>query len=292
MRLTAPAKINLTLEVTGVEANGYHTLDTLFAWLELHDSLTIEKASETTLEMEADGVDTSLVTADENNLVLKALRALEAHAGRALPTRFRLTKRIPAGGGLGGGSADAAAALVGLPRLHGVEVSSEQLQAMAARLGADVAFGLRGGFARGTRYGDVLEQLALPSELGQATLVLLAPGFPCPTPIVYGAWDQTPSRVAQGASERFLGAPSGSRLAEIRNDLQAPAESLFPLLTELRAEMEGCGLQAVTLSGSGSTLFGFWTGEGSLEGIVERLSGRGKVMVTRLRAEERDELDV
>lgn len=291
MRLSAPAKINLTLEVTGVEANGFHTLDTLFAWLDLHDSLEIEQAAETLLEVEGEGVDTSLVTADEDNLVLKALRALEGHAGRPLPTRFRLTKRIPAGGGLGGGSADAAAALVGLPRLHQIEIAPEQLQTLAARLGADVAFGLRGGFARGLRYGDQLSQLSLPTELADATLVLLAPGFPCPTPIVYRAWDQMPSRVARGASERFLKAAPGGRLSEIRNDLQAPAESLYPILTELRLEMEQAGLSAVTLSGSGSTLFGFWSGEGPPQAAVERLSGRGKVMVTRLRAKERDESD-
>lgn len=289
MRLQAPAKINLTLEVTGVEANGYHTLDTLFAWLELHDSLELSLAAETVLEVEAEGVDTSLVTSDEDNLVLKALRALEAYVGRALPTRIRLTKRIPAGGGLGGGSADAAAALVGLPVLHGVAVPAEQLQAIAARLGADVAFGLRGGFARGRRYGDLLEPLPLPADLRERTLVLLAPGFPCPTPAVYRAWDSQPSRVARGASDRFLEADAGARLGCISNDLQAPAEALYPDLVRVRTAMVQAGLQAVTVSGSGSTLFGFWAGDDSLHELEHVLSPWGKVIVTKLRAEERDE---
>lgn len=287
MRVEAPAKINLTLEVTGVESNGYHTLDTLFAWLDLHDTLELEPACVTSLEMISDGADLSRVEEDEDNLVLKALRALESVAGRPLPTSFRLTKRIPAGGGLGGGSADAAAALVGLRALHGLEIEDGALHSIAAGLGADVAFGLRGGFARGRRYGDELTQLELPEELQVRELILLAPGFACPTPEVYRAWDAQPSGSAAGATERFLAASGPACLGEIQNDLEPAACRLYPRLVQLRARMIEAGLEAVTLSGSGSTLFGFVPLEGSAVPYENTLADLGRVIRTTLRKGER-----
>lgn len=287
MKLQAPAKINLTLEITGVESNGYHTLDTLFAWLELHDTLELEPAQTSSLEMKSEGVDLERVVADEENLVLKALRRLETAVGRPLPTTFRLNKRIPAGGGLGGGSADAAAALIGLRELHRLELSDQELHDLAAQLGADVAFGLRGGFARGRRYGDELTQLELPEELLERELILLAPGFACPTPRVYRAWDQAPSRLASGATERFLASSGAARLAEIQNDLEPAACRLYPKLTELKQVMRQAGLEAVTLSGSGSTLFGFVPLGSSGEVFESTLAEHAAVIRTSLRKSPR-----
>lgn len=285
--LEAPAKINLTLEITGVEANGYHTLDTLFVWLDLHDTLELSKGVETSLEMTSDGADLSRVESDESNLVLRALRALEALSGRDLPTCFRLTKRIPAGGGLGGGSADAAAALVGLRYLHGLDVNDQELHTVASRLGADVAFGLRGGFARGERYGDLLTPLTFPADLEECRLLLLAPGFPCPTPEVYRSWDAEPSRGAHGATDRFLNAAAGERISQISNDLEAAAVRLYPDLAGLKSRMQQAGLEGVTLSGSGSTLFGFLPKGESSEAVENALSGAGRLVWTRLRKDER-----
>ena len=289
VHIKAPAKINLTLEVRGIEPNGYHTLDTLFAWLELHDTLELAHSESTTLEVRADDVDTTLVTSDENNLVLKALRALETSVGHPLPTRIELTKRIPAGGGLGGGSADAAAALLGLRNLHGLDIDHVSLHSLAAKLGADVAFGLVGGLARGTRYGDELQPLPLPNDLQNRQLVLLAPGFPCPTPEVYRAWDGNPEKPAQGATGRFLAASPPDRLRHVVNDLQPAAERLFPQLVSLRQKMREAGLEAACLSGSGSTLFGFIPEDRSLGEIEGKLQGLGKVMFSTLRGQGRRE---
>lgn len=287
VHIEAPAKINLTLEVTGVEPNGYHTLDTLFVWLELHDTLRLAHSESTTLEVQADDVDTTLVTSDENNLVLKALRALETKVGHPLPTRIELTKRIPAGGGLGGGSADAAAALLGLRELHGLDIDHVSLHGLAAKLGADVAFGLVGGLARGTRYGDELQTLPLPDDLQNRQLVLLAPGFPCPTPEIYKAWDGNPERPARGATERFLAASPPERMGHVANDLQPAAERLFPQLVGLRQKLREAGLEGACLSGSGSTLFGFLPEGGSLGEIEGKLQGLGKVIPSKLRGQGR-----
>lgn len=258
MIVGAPAKINLTLEVTGIESNGYHTLDTIFAWLELEDRLEIKASASTSLEMVGDGVSTAHIEMDESNLILKALRAVEKVAQRELPTEIQVLKRIPAGGGLGGGSADAAATLVGLNEVHQLGLSVEQLLKLAAPLGADVSFGLVGGMARGTRYGDVLQPLPLDQDLLRRDLVLVLPNVSCPTPQVYGLWDEDPSRVAQGSSERFLSCGDGvERLNHIANDLEEPAFCLYPRLRELKGKMMEAGLEGVCLSGSGSTLFGF-----------------------------------
>lgn len=288
MIVEAPAKINLTLEVTGVEPNGYHTLDTLFVWLELHDTLDLRRAEKTTLEVRSDGVDTTLVTSDESNLVLRALRALEAEVQRPLPTRVELTKRIPAGGGMGGGSADAAAVLIGLRDLYELDLNLARLHLIAFDLGADVGFGLHGGFARGRGYGNNLSGQALPVDLENRQLVLLCPGFPCPTPAVYRSWDQEPLTPAEGATDRFLKAPATRRLEYVLNDLQPAAERLFPDLANLRQEMIGVGLEGVCLSGSGSTLFGFVPEHGSAEEIEGKLQGLGKVIVTKLRGHGRE----
>ncbi len=285
--LEAPAKINLTLEVTGVEENGYHTLDTLFVWLDLHDTLELSKGAATSLEMLSDGADLSRVESDESNLVLRALRAVEKLSGCELPTRFRLTKRIPAGGGLGGGSADAAAALVGLRSLHELEISDQELHSVASRLGADVAFGLRGGFARGQRYGDLLTPLEFPADLEGRSLLLLAPGFPCPTPDVYKSWDAEPSQAARGATDRFLGAVGPERVEQIANDLEPAAFRLYGDLADLKRQMQQAGLEGVALSGSGSTLFGFLPIGESPEPVEKALSGAGRLVWTRLRKEKR-----
>ena len=291
MRVGAPAKVNLTLEVTGVEENGYHTLDTVFCWLALEDELTLEKADKTTLKMSSEGVSTELVTTDQDNLVLKAHKALEKAVEHELPTSFQLLKRIPAGGGLGGGSADAAACLFGLNKLYDLGLGQEELLRVARPLGADVSFGLVGGAARGTRYGDILESLSFPRELAALQVVLVLPGFPCPTPKVYSLWDENPSRVARGSSERFLSSTDrGVQLQEIANDLEEPAFRLHPDLRILKRAMGDAGLLGVCLSGSGSTLFGFLPEGGDLESVRQTLAMQNVgVLGTTLKEERRFE---
>lgn len=291
MKVQAPAKLNLTLEVTGVEENGYHTLDTLFCWLDLEDDLHLEPSDTTSLELVSAGVSTESVTTGDDNLVLRAHRAICRKVGLELKTRFRLVKRIPAGGGLGGGSADAAACLVGLNELYELGLSPSELLEMARPLGADVAFGLVGGLARGVRYGDWLEEIEFPSALRESRVVLVFPGIACPTPEVYKLWDRHRSDVARGASGRFLAAHSlDGYLASMANDLEEPAFRLHPSLRTLKASMIEAGLQGVCLSGSGSTMFGFLRQEGDFEWVRQAVGVDGfKVVETRLREARRFE---
>ncbi|MGH2929644.1 MAG: 4-(cytidine 5'-diphospho)-2-C-methyl-D-erythritol kinase, partial [Solirubrobacteraceae bacterium] len=156
----------------GRRADGEHDLLTRFQALDVHDLLLAARADETTLE---GGV--------ADDLVLRAHRALERRAGRLLPVRFRLFKRIPVGAGLGGGSSDAAAALRAVSRLYDLDWD---LRPIAAELGADVAFFLRGGSMEGRGRGDRL--LEVPPPPGW--LAVAWPGFGLSTGAVYGAWDQ------------------------------------------------------------------------------------------------------
>lgn len=168
----AHAKLNLDLAVLGRRPDGQHEIRTRFQAISLHDLLVVEPAGVTHLE---GGV--------ADDLVLRAQRALAEAAGRELPARLRLVKRIPVGAGLGGGSADAAAALRGLSRVHGL---SCDLRPIAARLGADVPFLLYGGAAVGTGLGERLQPV-LPDTGWYA---LAWPGFPVSTADVYRRWDE------------------------------------------------------------------------------------------------------
>jgi 4-diphosphocytidyl-2-C-methyl-D-erythritol kinase len=220
----APAKLTLSLLITGVRQDGYHLLDAEMVSIDLADELTFTAGD----GLEVLAPSGSRVPGGDANLITRALRALERRA------HVRLVKRIPIGAGLGGGSSDAAAVL----RWAGcsdVEV--------AASLGADVPFCLRGGRARVTGIGEVLEPL--PFE--ERTFTVLIPPFGCATPDVYRAWDE-------------LGGPKG----DAGNDLEAAALAVEPRLGEWRDRLaDGTGVRP-SLAGSGSTWFvpGEFPGDG------------------------------
>lgn len=169
--LPAHAKVNLDLAVVGRRPDGYHEVRTTLQAISLHDLLTVERAESTTL-----------VGGVQDDLVLRAHRALELAEGRRLPARFQLVKRIPAGAGLGGGSSDAAAALRALHRLYGLD---RDLLEIAAGLGADVPFFLAGGAAVATGLGERLS----PLRPFQGWYALAWPGLHLSTADVYRGWD-------------------------------------------------------------------------------------------------------
>ena len=219
LALPAHAKLNLELTVTGRLEGGEHSIDTIFQAISLHDVLELEVADETSLEVIAGDAPSG-----PENLVLRAAAELERAAGRSLPARFRLLKRIPTGAGLGGGSSDAATALRGLERLYGLKVD---LGPVAARLGADVAFFLKGGAARGQGRGELLT--SLPTSRGAYALAW--PGFAVSTAAVYRAWDEVGG--------------------EGRNQLARAAFKVEPRLVEFAARLG----ERWQLTGSGGAFF-------------------------------------
>lgn len=251
--IKSPAKINLTLEVLGDLPGGYHQLDTVFATLDLADELRWRYAPKTQLVLL--GTPSGMAVSEgEDNLVIQALRALEVACGRELSLYIELKKKIPAGGGLGGGSSNAAALLYGVNESHELGLTGEKLLELAATLGADVAFGIRGGIARGSQRGEQLQ--ALPALAKPASLILVIPPFPCPTGEVYRAWDRTSPQPARGRSQKLVDVlekgqkPNWADL--LGNDLEAAAFEVQPQLAEIANALKPLG--PVLLCGSGSTL--------------------------------------
>ena len=189
MKVFASAKVNLGLRVLGTRADGFHALDSVVALLGFGDDVELEQAETTTLETVDDGVGLGALPTDiERNLAVRAVRLLEREVGRPLPTRIRITKRIPLGGGLGGGSTDAAAVLRGMNDLWALGLSRERLCALGAELGSDVPLFLLDGTVRMTGRGETVERLPMDGA-PPLWLVLANDGSHCPTPQVYGAWD-------------------------------------------------------------------------------------------------------
>lgn len=236
-RVRAPAKLTLTLRVTGRRPDGYHDLDALAVSLsDPADDLEITPgAGPSRIEVTgaADGV-----PASQDNLALAAARL----AG--VPCRIRLHKRIPAGGGLGGGSADAAAVL----RTLGIRDP-----ALAARLGSDVPFCLHGGPARLRGRGEELEPVALPAL---PPVVVVHPGFALATPAVYRAWDALGGPAGTPVPAPAALAASGDELV---NDLEPAAWHLAPQLAALARSLPRPGPTRYLLAGSGSCLWAFAT---------------------------------
>jgi len=260
--LEAFAKVNRSLLVLGKRPDGFHELDTLFQTIDLSDELLFEEDDRLTLSVAGEEI-----PADGTNLVLRAARALSERTGPAPGARIRLVKRIPVGAGLGGGSADAAAALLGLNALWGLGLTREELGSVAASVGSDVAFFLFGGRARGTGRGERIEPLPdAPDE----SLVLLFPPFGMPTPDVYRSLDTSPLPVPPRRG------PAGKAPPD-RNDLEAAAERLRPELAALRASLRAAGASPARLSGSGSTVFGVFGSREEAHRAAESLDGRGGV---------------
>lgn len=253
--LPARAKLNLGLRIVGRRADGYHLLETLFHALELHDDLELQR-TQGPIALAVTAEDAALlVTAGPDNLVVRALTALLRHTRSSGGFAARLHKRIPPGGGLGGGSSDAAAALRLGNALLGSPLAIEELAVLAAGLGADVPFFLRGGSQWGRGIGDVLS----PADVAPQHFVLVVPPFGCPTSDVYrsfsfpAAWKGEPSGDTVHPIAVVDSTHGSSR--KYPNDLQTAAEAIRPELRILRQRVEVLVQREVAMTGSGSTLF-------------------------------------
>ncbi len=249
LRVQTPAKINLFLRVLGVRADGYHEIETLFQAIGLDDELIIAKrGTETTLQVPG-----FPELESEHNLVMRALRWLEAHTGRELIVCMTLRKKIPVAAGLGGGSSDAAAALKGLSLLFDVGLSDEELQCAALALGADVPFFLTGGTAVGEGIGERLTPVTLPLDY---ELILVNPGFPVSTRSIFREFSKNLTGKALEGRLRMRIRDGRSVEDLLVNDLQSVAEALHPQIREVRVRMEKAGIRKTLMSGSGPTVFG------------------------------------
>lgn len=269
--IVAHAKINLTLEALGRREDGYHEVATVMQTVSLADTLCFEEADQ--LELQCS--DPSLQT--EDNLVLRAARLLQRETGSDKGALIRLTKRIPAAAGLGSGSTDAAAALVGLSSLWGLGPGRERLAQLAAELGSDVAFFLHGGTALARGRGELVAPLP---PLPRRWMVLLSPAIP-PVPGKTGRLYSllTPSHFTSGQfAERLIahlgeGADLGPSL--LYNVFERVAFGFFSGLEDCRSRLLRAGAESVHLAGSGPALFALVRDEAEGEAILSGLRSEG-----------------
>ncbi len=255
LRLTARAKVNLYLHVVGRRGDGYHLLDSLVVFADLADSLEIRPSSELTLAVRgAFAADTGPV---EDNLVLRAARALREAAGMARRgAEIVLDKNIPAVAGLGGGSADAAAALDALARMWEVPGGAVDLPALAMEIGADVPVCLAGV---ASFVGGAGEELAPAPELPPAGLLLVNPGIQVATQAVFAARRGGFSPAGVFAGPIASVADLAALLAERDNDLTEAATRLAPAIGDVIDALAGLtGCRLARMSGSGATCFGLF----------------------------------
>jgi 4-diphosphocytidyl-2-C-methyl-D-erythritol kinase len=283
-----PAKINLQLAVGPLRADGYHGLVTVFHAISLFDEVTVEAAEVDSVTVAGEGADH--VPADGDNLALRAVRALraaiavrdgappdagpDAQAGVAVAIR----KRIPVAGGLAGGSADAAAALVACNALWQAELSQQELCGVAGQVGSDVAFAVLGGTAVGRGRGEQLSP-ALAAPATYHWVLAFADGH-LSTPAVYAALDRLrpdgPEPELDAELMAALRAGDASLLgAALGNDLQAPALTMFPALRKTLAAGREFGALGSLVSGSGPTCFFLARDERHATDISVALSGAG-----------------
>ena len=248
----APAKVNLYLHVVGRRADGYHLLDSLVVFADDGDAVTVAPSED--LRFTLTGPFAAEVPAGDDNLVVRAARALAAAAGRPPAASIRLDKRLPVASGVGGGSADAAAVLRALVRLWDVRIGEAALAKLALGLGADVPMCLH---RRPVFVGGIGEEITAAPALPACGLVLVNPRVPLPTPAVFKA-----RAGAFSAPARFAAAPADAAalaglLAERGNDLAMAAMTLVPAVGGALAALAMTpGVLLARMSGSGATCFG------------------------------------
>lgn len=259
--LPAPAKLNLFLHVTGRREDGYHTLQTVFALLDHGDTLHFAPAPTLSLRVDGDA------PVGDDNLVLRAARALQEYSGRRDGAALTLVKRLPAGGGVGGGSSNAATALLGLDHLWGLGLDLDQLAAIALDLGADVPVFVRGRSAWGEGVGERLQPVALEPRW----YLVLFPGCAVHTGKVFADPELTRN------TPRITMAAFRAGLA--RNDCEPVVRRLYP---EVGQALDWLGQHApARLTGTGGCVFAAFTEEASARAVLAQVPARWQAFVAR-----------
>ncbi len=254
-RFAAPAKLNLFLHVTGRRTDGYHLIQTAFRLIDLCDWITIAPRDDGAVRLES----TLPGVPAEQNLALRAARALKDATGVRAGAAISLDKRIPIGAGLGGGSSDAATTLIALNRLWGTGLSRADLASLAVGLGADVPFFVFGRNAFGEGIGEVLTAL----DLEPAWYVVLTPQVAVPTGEIFAAPELTRAAKPIKITAFFKGFG--------RNDLEPVVCARYPEVAKHLAWLRGFG--DARMSGSGSSVFAEFASEAEAQAVVARIPG-------------------
>jgi 4-diphosphocytidyl-2-C-methyl-D-erythritol kinase len=279
LHLSAPAKINLGLEVIRRRDDGFHDINTIFAAIDLRDELLLRPRADGRIVCRVTGNDA--LEDDDRNLCVRAARVLRDAAGGSeeLGLEIELTKRIPIGAGLGGGSSDAAAVLMGARRLWSVPVDDRELHRLALSLGSDVPFFLHGGVAEAESRGELLRPLELHLPW---SLLLVNPGIHVPTPWAYravGRVDERSQSDLRSILQRGLSEPDILR-SEMVNDFEEAVFAEHPRLQQIKDELYRSGALYAAMSGSGSTMLGLFANADTADDAARLFGGEWRV-VTR-----------
>lgn len=267
---TAFAKINLALHLRARRPDGYHELETIFAFTTFGDRLTVEPATVITLTVSGEFAGAAGNGTD--NLVLRAAHALAVASGMSAGAALTLDKHIPVAAGLGGGSADAAAALRLLSRLWGLDWSETRLAALAAGLGSDVPACVASQTCFGAGRGEMLAPW--PTSLSGTPVLLVNPRVAVPTGLVFAGWDQCDrGEIADGAP-----------LTALRNDMTSAAMGVAPVIADVLAALADTAPLLARMSGSGATCLALYADPAACDRAALAVVPHGWwQMVTRLR---------
>jgi 4-diphosphocytidyl-2-C-methyl-D-erythritol kinase len=285
VKIRAPAKINLRLRVVGKRTDGYHLLDTIMLPVSLYDEITIKKGKK--IGKKSALTDRLTVTCDDplvpqgrKNLVYKAASLVLNERAGTESIRIHIHKRIPIGAGLGGGSSDAAATLIGLNRLFRFGYTLKRLGRLSSALGADVPFFIRGVPARARGIGERLIPLR---RVPRFWLIILYPNFPVSTAWVYRNLPPKLTKAIVNTSINFSLGSSANLRKLLVNDLETVTMGRYPRIGLLKEELARQGAVGTLMSGSGSSVFGVFQSRRSAEQAFRRLQKKREVQAFLVR---------
>ncbi|MBR6791102.1 MAG: 4-(cytidine 5'-diphospho)-2-C-methyl-D-erythritol kinase [Oscillospiraceae bacterium] len=271
--LLACGKINLSLDIVGLREDGYHLMDMVMQSVSLADRVTLRRAKEISV------ITGGGIPADERNTAFKAAKVFFAETGVPGGCEITVEKNIPSEAGMGGGSADAAAVLIGLDQMYGTDLPVDKLMDMGLRVGADVPFCLIGGTALVQGIG---ERVASVSPMPDCHILLVKPSFGISTGAAFRHFDETGVSVHPDNAALLAAMEAGDLSSMDRfmaNVLEESAAS--PEIEALRETIAAQGAEAALMTGSGSVVFGLFSDEEKARAAAEKVSGLGKVFLAR-----------
>lgn len=263
LNLRSPGKVNLTLKILGRREDGFHELETLMCPLGIHDDVELEPRADGQIDLKVEGA--ADIPADASNLAWRAAELVQKKAQCSQGVNLVLRKRIPAGGGMAGGSSNAAVVLEGVNRLWGTGLSLAELKELAGQLGSDVAFFLEHGPCVCTGRGEITYPVALEVD---AEVLLLNPGFGVPTPWAYQRYAARPGQGEEGRQLWTMVRDGVKTAFRLRNDLEPPVLEKYLWIAQARDWLRSQpGVLDAMMSGSGATVFAL-VRPGQSEGIA------------------------
>ena len=281
----ANAKVNFTLEVLGVRPDGYHNLKSVVVPVSLADVLTIEPSEKTTLQIkDSENLFVGCEATGEDNLVMKAVRLMQRVSGKKDDVSIILEKHIPCGGGLGGGSADAASVIKTLNKLWNLRIGDQDLVEISAEIGSDIPSLVLGGIVLMEGRGEKVSRINF-EKTPDLMLVLHNPGVFCSTPKIFSMVKGVSDEGSE-VFDKMVSALEENDVDKIskclNNDLASAAYKCYPEIAAAAKRLKDAGAIGVSMTGSGSTVFGIVKNESHAQEVCNKINAHGWTKITKL----------